>query len=113
MRKKEKATLRKELDRLGFDWKSGRILVQEVFENMFHAWSDSEGARWVDFDDPILDLEFGGFGDEVQCPRFVAEDKEAIYFPAQYDGDTWVEKVYKDIGRYLDWKNYESPYPGA
>ena len=73
----------------------------------------------------FLNKEFSdGFGGP-EMPRFVAEDLDKIYFPVQYDGSTWIDFVYKDIGRYLrTWMEKKegkptrllreaTPYPGG
>jgi hypothetical protein len=105
------ANLRKWLDDEGFDWGTGRILWQKVASGA-PGWSSPVGAKIIDFTDKILDHEFDdGFG-SPECPRIIAEDFGAIYFPSQYDGATRLEKIYKDISLYLDYKNNETPYPG-
>jgi len=106
------ATLRKMLRDAGFDWDSGRIIYQRCEDNCPPGWSGPVEAREIDFNDPILDQEFDdGYG-SPEMPRFIAEDDTRIYFPAQYDGLTWIETVYKDIDAYLD-PNNSTPYPGG
>jgi hypothetical protein len=105
------ATLRKWLDEVHFDWESGRILLQERDEHT-HRWDAPTSARWLTKDDPVLDKKFDdGYG-AVQCPPFIAEDRECIYFPGCYDGSTWLSCVYKDIAQYLDLGN-ETPCVGG
>lgn len=107
------ATIREKLDRQGFDWETGRIIIQTVEPDRYPGWAKPTGAYVAAADDPILDQEFDdGFGGP-KCPRFVAEDATAIYFPYQYDGATGVCKVLKDIRQYLDYKSNPTPYPGG
>jgi hypothetical protein len=116
------ATFREFLDRQKFDWNSGTILIQWTTSGCKDTdgtdiersgWDDITGASFIMFDHPILDREFSDDYGGPECPRFVAEDKEAIYFPGTYDGSTWCDKVYKELDRYLDWKNLETPYVGG
>jgi hypothetical protein len=55
-----------------------------------------------------FDAGFGG----PKCPRFIAEDPVAIYFPSQYEGATSLEKIYKNLDVYLT-GDEETPYPGG
>ena len=60
----------------------------------------------------ILEKEFDyGYGGP-ECPRFVAEDTDYIYFPDQYDGATSCCYVAKDISKYLSIEE-PTPYPGG
>jgi hypothetical protein len=47
------------------------------------------------------------------CPRFIAQDENAVYFPAQYDGSTWLEKVDLRMASYVGPNAIPTPYPGA
>ena len=112
------ATIREWLNKAGFDWRTGRIIFQETYycdtleRHDTPGWASPEGAREITADDPILDYEFDdGFG-APECPKFIAEDRDRFFFPAQYDGATWLEFVWKDINKYLD-ANNETPYPGG
>ena len=102
------------LDALGFDWESGRIIVHKTEDNKSPGWSTACGAKiYTSKDAAILREQFdNGYGGP-ECPRFIAEDKDAIYFPAMYDGSTWPEKIWKNIDRYLDYAINETPYPGG
>jgi len=105
------ATVREFLDGGGFDWQSG-IIVWQKADGYAPGWGAPISAEAIDKDHPILDQEFdAGYGSPT-CPRFVAKDKDAIYFPDQYDGATSSVKVWLDISRYLDIKE-ETPYPGG
>ena len=105
--------VKKMLDLLGFDWDSGKIIWQRVDNDSCPGWGTPACAEIIAHDHDILVKEFSdGYG-SPKCPRIVAEDKAAIYFPIMYDGNTWFEKIYKNINQYLDWKNYESPYFGV
>jgi len=106
-------TLRKKLDKVGFDFEHGRIIYQEVF-GIEPGWADSGNISKtieIDSNHPILDLEFDdGFG-SPNMPRFVAEDENKIYFPCKYDGLTWIAYVYKNINTYVE-NNELTPYVG-
>ena len=106
------ATIREWLNAFGFNWESGKIIYQETCGDA-PGWDEPVAARLVGHWDPILCLEFDAKWGGPECPRFVAEDDAAIYFPAQaqYDGSTWCVRIWKDLLRYLDIAN-ESPYPG-
>jgi len=105
------ATIRQWLTEQGFDFGNGTILFQPAASSP--GWTSVEETgkgRMIRTTHPILDHVFDdGFG-APECPRFIAEDSEAIYFPAQYDGATWCEKVHKDITYYVD---HVTPYPGG
>ena len=109
-------TIRGWLENAGFDWENGRILYQKVKDDNWGktpGWSSPTGAGFISHDAPILDEVFStGYGGPT-TPRFIATDEEKLYFPAQYDGATWLEVIWKDIEKYLDFANYESPYPGG
>lgn len=106
------STLREFLNDKGFNWASGRIIVQQCDEDESPGWASPKSAFVVEHDDGVLDKEFyAGYGGP-NCPRYIAEDSEAYYFPSQYDGSTNPEKVLKDINRYMDITN-ETPYPGG
>lgn len=90
------ANLRSWLNEQGFDWETGEI----VYQGLVHR------------DHPILDAEFyDGYG-TANCPPIVAKDKEAIYFPTQYDGATALERVVLDLEYYTK-KGVKTPYPGG
>lgn len=106
------ATIKKWLDEAGFNWSDGRILWQDVEEGRSPGWGDPTTAQWIQPDHEVLTREFSSGYGGPECPRFVAEDDKAIYFPSQYDGATGIEVVFKDLTKYLDVKN-ETPYPGG
>lgn len=95
----------------GFNWEQGKIIHHMTDGSP--GWSDATGAVILKNDDPVLVTEFdSGFGGP-ECPRFIAEDDVAFYFPRQYDGATAIEKIWKDIDKYMDFKGNETPYPGG
>jgi hypothetical protein len=100
------ATIREFLSKSGFDFLVGRIIVQET-----NDLNEPVSAREISLNDSILDFEFSAGLGYMGCPRYVAEDSKALYFPSQYDGATSPEKIYKNINKYLNPK-VESPYPG-
>lgn len=132
------ATIREWLDEAGFDWDNGIIIYHptsrylgdepEAEDDFYfspnHGWNDRNGKpvfmrssglaggkearEWR-----VVNYEFGdGYGGPG-CPRFIAYDSDATYFPAQYDGSTWLEKVYLNPGRYMGDNAIETPYPGG
>jgi len=105
------ATIRNWLNNANFNWKKGLIIHQPT-DGGSPGWSCPVSAEIVGVNDEVLDREFdSGFGGP-ECPRFVAEDDRAIYFPSQYDGSTTIEVVLKDIKSYLNIEN-KTPYPGG
>lgn len=105
-------TIREWLTEAGFDFAAGRILWQDTGEDSSPGWATPTAAAFIPADHAILDKAFdSGYGGS-ECPRFVAEDAVAIYFPSQYDGSTRIVKVHKNLERYLD-PNNETPYPGG
>lgn len=108
-----RATIRAWLTDGGFDWTDGRILWQDTEEDdSSPGWATPRAAAWIEPTHAILDKEFhDGYGGP-ECPRFIAEDNKALYFPNQYDGSTGLTVVMKDLSHYLDPKN-ETPYPGG
>ncbi len=99
------AILRRELQKVGFDFASGRILYQQV-DDISPGWADKNEVGEIieiDFDHPILDFDFDNDYGDFGMPRFVAEDKDKIYFPCEYDGLCWVDWVYKDIDKYIEY----------
>jgi hypothetical protein len=114
-------TLREQLDLAGFDWFTGRIIVQQVDgHNHPPGWAlkaELKPGRDLDPDDSLLDREFSnGFGTPT-CPRFIAADDKAMYVPSQYDGATVVERIERDLGVYLEHDGehplHLCPYPGG
>lgn len=114
----DNTTLRGFLERTGFDWTTGRILI--VGTKL--EWPDGTtvdpvevvvAADLISFDNPILDKVFySGYGAN-ECPHYIAEDAECYYFPSQYDGSTAPEKLYKNIERYLTLGVTAPPFPGG
>jgi hypothetical protein len=107
------AKLREWLDKKGFDWESGVILYQECEEDYYNGWvseTDAITTTPIDKQHPILDKEFSSGYGAPECPRILAKDDTAMYFPGQYDGATWLEKVNLDLEFYLE---NLTPYPGG
>lgn len=106
-------TIRTWLEASGFDWKSGKVLIQKT-SGYSPGWSGEDeivSTKFVAEADPILGKEFDeGYG-APRCPRFWAKDKVAIFFPSQYDGATGIEKVYLKPDKYL--AGELTPYPGG
>lgn len=104
-------TLRKELTELGFDWNNGKIILWHL-DGPVYSWDEEKAIpRWINvWDDVALDYEYDtGYG-SADTPHFIAEDKDWIYMPGQYDGSTWLYKVNKNIEYYLD---HKPPYEGG
>ena len=117
-------TLRKQLTNLDFDFESGTIILhqQEPDESdkddaEFCEYSKFDiTSEWcegiihrntIDLNHEVLDYKIS-----CMCPCIIAKDKNAIYFPAQCDSRSWLEKVYIDIEKYLE-KDSTTPYPGC
>ena len=116
------AKLREWLEEEGFDYETGTIIAHMCTDNSYSpGWGDGDEAFKFTFKgnkcpdneiNVLLDVEFDdGYG-APECPRFIAEDKDKLYFPWQYDGATGLEVVYKDISKYMDVSN-PTPYPGG
>jgi hypothetical protein len=106
-------TLRKELTGAGFDWKTGKIIYQESDNADSPHWGDPISAQYIEQTHPLLDQEYDCGHGGPECPRFIAEDDKALYFPSQYDGATNMVRVWKDINHYLNWKENPTPCPGS
>lgn len=107
------STIRQWLNEAGFNWNRGAIVHQEA-AGYSPGWSRNNeigNARVIKHDDPVLDLEFNSSYGAPQCPRFIARDDSAIYFPVQYDGATWIEKIVIDLNFYV--RGNPTPYPGG
>jgi len=99
------ATLRQWLTDSGFNFDTGTIVYQKG-----DGWEPSKDGIYIDKEHPILDHEFNdGYGGP-QCPAIFAKQGNCIWFPGQYDGSTWLEKVCIDSEYY---KDHPIPYPGG
>lgn len=108
------ASIQEWLDEEGFDWLSGKVIVQEVGDHLCPGWATPPflSAREAVRGDSLLVKDFyDGYGGP-KCPRFIAEDIKRICFPYQYDGATGLVVIEKDITKYLNIKN-KTPYPGG
>lgn len=108
------ATIRQWLDDAGFDWTVGSIIYQEV-DGDTPGWKAPVSAELISADHPILTKAFNSDFDAPECPRFIATDREALYFPSYCDGDgsNRLAKVWKNIETNLDFNEYPTPYPGS
>lgn len=123
------STIREFLKGAGFDWDSGRVIVH-VFADKgvehiddyyrpspcapFHNTSEIKEVVTIHgrAKHPSLDYEFSSGHGGVECPCFVAYDKNRIYFPYQYDGSTSCDFVLRDSGLYERGEE-ATPYPGG
>jgi len=101
----------------GFDWDTGQILWQKTepsrWREAIRTLNEPIGARLLEHDDPLLDLEFStGYG-SASCPRFIAWDEKRIYFVSTYDGATELEYIFRDPLTYMDFKGWPIPVPGG
>lgn len=100
-------TLREWLDAAKFDWEHGKIVLQEAPKSQYYDGPDryadleKRTARELSHDDPVLDRKFSTSYGGVSAPQFIAEDGGRIYFVGCYDGSSWLEYVWKDLGVYL------------
>ena len=117
------ATIREWLRESGFNWSSGRVIIHPVTkdDDGYEASPGSAGKRELGTpvevtsakSHELLDKEFHtGYG-APECPRFVAYDKNRIYFPYQYDGATGLEVVSLYPEDYLGDTFKMTPYPGG
>ena len=115
------ATIRSFLDEVGFDWQTGQIVYHPTGEPdedgdvQDPGWTSRTGSAQLicNGQAPILDKSFTSGHGGPMCPRFIAYDALAIYFPEQYDGATQCARVLRDIGHYLGQNPEETPYPGG
>ena len=106
------STIREWLNEADFNWATGRVIWQDVEDGESPGWSNSIAGQEINSDHAILDKSFAdGYG-SPKCPRFIAEDSRALYFPEQYDGSTSLVVIHKDITYYLNPEN-PTPYPGG
>jgi hypothetical protein len=107
------ATLKAWLTDYDFDWENGIIIYQEStgYSPGWSSANDLKTPRRIQADDPILTQEFYSGHGAPQAPRIFARDSHAVYFPAQYDGATWLEVVVIDPDKYL--AGTPTPYPGG
>jgi len=108
------STLREWLTDAGFDWANGRIVYQAVAPDAYcPGWGSPISGKFIDSTHPVLDEQFeSGYG-APRCPRIIARDGVAIYFPGQYDGSTWLERIVIDLDKYVGADFIVSPYPGG
>lgn len=101
------------LKTLNFDFSKGKIYYSESPESAYcPGWDNGLPAKLIDEDHPILREEFNTSFGSPQHPRIVAYDETAVYFPCQYDGSTWMEKVYLSPEKYITGEA-QTPYPGG
>ena len=104
-------TIREWLSESNFDWEEGTIIYHETGLYNHPGWESVKSASIIENDHPILDKYFyDGYG-SPRCPRFVAKDKNHMYFPGQYDGSTFIVVVSINMQDYLN--GMETPYPGG
>ena len=105
------ATIREWLSESNFDWEKGTIIYQEVNDEDYPGWGEVKHTSIIENNHPVLDKVFDdGYG-SADCPRFVAKDRNNMYFPEQYDGSTCIVVVSTDMQDYLN--GMETPYPGG
>lgn len=89
-------TIRKLLKHADFDEEGGTIIVQErpVY------WKPARKAYVAAWDNPVLDEDLGS-----EKVFFIAEDKDALYVFHNFESLLSVDRVWKNIRRYLDPEN--------
>jgi hypothetical protein len=103
-------SLRKWLDSVGFDFQKGILVVQAEMDWDHNAIPHAR--RITSNEDAILDGEFdSGYGSR-ESPLFWARDDKYIYFSAQYDGSSGIEKISIAPDAYLNGEE-EIPCPGG
>jgi len=117
------ATIKQWLDDAGFDWENGTVVVHEIEQDeddwphpgsgLAYEFSETIVTRRARENDFLLNRKFDcGLG-SANCPRFFARDENNVYFPAKYDGSTWLEVVNINPEAYLGNGYDETPYPGG
>ena len=106
-------TIRKWLNEAEFNWERGRIIWGDTGDAPYPGGAMTKQNIEIEHNHPVLDLKFDSDHGGPHCPRFIAYDNVAIYFPAQYDGATWLEKVWRSPKRYLGKTVEKTPYPGG
>ncbi len=107
------------------DWDTFVLIVHSV-DGASPGWHVGLKASRLDFSPggnakpgncAILDVEFSDDYGGPEAPRFIGYDKEMIYFPARYDGATWVEAIRRNVEDYALMNGehviYQTPYPGS
>lgn len=72
------STIRIELDRLGFDWKSG-VLLRE--SGVGRQSAPGRNTKSIKSEDALLDHKFSNGSNLMDIPRVFARDNKAVYFP--------------------------------
>lgn len=72
------STIRIELDRAEFDWKSGVVLHEQ---GTGRSSAPGRNTRFLKSTDPILDKDFSNGYAFINIPRVFAKDAKAVYFP--------------------------------
>lgn len=97
-------TLREMLDGCRFNWPAGRIIVAKESIGLDYFEARDTVRPLTDGladNDPALDVKIDtGYG-TCNIPPFIAEDDAAIYVVATYDGASWIERIEKNLDRYL------------
>lgn len=104
------ATIYQWLKEEGFDFAQGRIIYHPT-DGTSPGWSSQDGAPIL-MPDTVLYYHFDAGLGSYECPRFIAEDPAAIYFPSRYDGSASLEKIYKNLDVYLT-GDEKTPCPGG
>lgn len=103
------STIRIELNKAGFDWKTGAIIAEEGVGRQSSA---GKHTRTIEADDKLLDQVFSNGNGVLDIPRVFARDTKAVYFAhaGKWSG-TRILRVAINPEVYL--KHKESvPYPG-
>lgn len=97
--------LKTELDRLGYDWDHGTMVLQEG-----NTRQGLKVARIVGKGDPVLHTRFQNGSAVVDVPRFMASDKRGIYIVTRDQQRSGLQFIRTNPKEYVT--NSESlPYP--
>lgn len=110
-RLRNRVTLRQWLTQAKFDFAEGRIIYHPVRDNEYPGYSDLWGEP-IPMPEEILDQVFRADYEGPECPRFIAEDSRALYFPYKDKGRTGLVVVYKNLDAYTT-RLEQTPYPGS
>jgi hypothetical protein len=97
------STLATELDKLGYDWDAGHMVLQEGNRGI-----PVRSARVIEKGDPILTERWAN-GVDCYIPRFIAVDAKGTYLPYRDIRGTGLHFIARDLREYLQGKII--PYP--
>lgn len=96
------SSVRIELNKVGYDWDHGRLLLAR----------DKQPPRYIQNDDAVLDRTFSNGTGMVDIPKVFARDKRALYFATfSPTHGARISRVAIDPEQYVQQREL-IPYPG-